>query len=187
MDATGHQSLEQLLGHTDHIQQSPKQRGTLELIVRRPQTDLREVVQSAELDLQQGLVGDNWLARGSKKTGDGSAHPDMQLNLMNSRSIAAIAGDPGNWPLAGDQLFVDLDLSDNNLPPGTRLSIGSARIEITAMPHLGCLKFSRRFGADAVRFVNSDLGKLLNLRGVNARVVQPGSITRGDAVEKVAP
>lgn len=179
------QNLQQLLEQADHIQASPRQEGQLDLIVRRPGTDRREVLESAELSLERGLEGDNWLSRGSKKTEDGSAHPDMQLNLMNSRSIAAIAGDTAHWPLAGDQLFVDLDLSGNNLPPGSQLQMGTAIIEITAVPHLGCLKFSQRFGTDAVRFVNSDLGKLLNLRGVNARVVKAGTVSRGDKVKKL--
>ena len=132
-----------------------------------------------------GLLGDTWGSRPSSSTPDGSPHPDKQLNVMNSRVIALIAVDRERWPLAGDQLFVDLDLSPANLPPGTRLALGSAVIEVTAPPHTGCQKFVERFGLDAMKFVNSPVGRELNLRGINAKVVQPGPIRVGDAVTKV--
>ena len=86
---------------------------------------------------------------------DGSANPDAQLTLMNARVVALVAGERERWPLAGDQLYVDLDLSADNLPPGTRLAVGSAVIEVTPEPHTGCAKFSARFGSEALRFVNS--------------------------------
>jgi MOSC domain-containing protein YiiM len=109
----------------------------------------------------------------------------MQLNLMNARAIALLAQEKDRWSLAGDQLYVDLDLSEENLPPGTQLAIGAAIIEVTDQPHTGCKKFMARFGADALKFVNSPVGKGLHLRGVNARVVQPGAIHTGDVVRKV--
>ena len=139
----------------------------------------------AKLDFIEGLVGDNWKARGSTSTADGSAHPEMQLNIMNSRVIALLAQERERWQLAGDQLFIDMDLSDKNLPAGTRLALGSAVIEITAKPHSGCKKFAARFGQDAIKFVNSPLGKELHLRGVNAKVIQSGTIQVGDAVKKI--
>jgi len=164
---------------------SPKDEGVVTMIVRRPDTGEREVVDSGELDVAQGLVGDNWRSRGSRMTDDGSAHPEMQLNLMNSRVIALVAGSEDRWALAGDQLFVDLDLAKENLPAGTRLAMGSAIVEVTAVPHLGCKKFVARFGMEAMKFVNSRRGKKLCLRGINAKVVTPGQVRTGDTVRRV--
>ena len=169
------------------VRRSPRDSGRLDLIVCRPAVDEREILVAATLDLAVGLVGDSWQVRGSRRTKDGSAHPDMQLNLMNARTAALVAGPKSRWALAGDQLYVDFDLSPENAPPGTRLAIGSAVIEITDQPHRGCAKFAARFGRDALRFVNSPVGDALRLRGVNARVIQSGSIHEGDTVSKVAP
>jgi len=167
------------------VGRSPKDNGALEMIVRRPDIGGREILQEGQLDLAEGLVGDSWKARTSKRTPDGSPHPDMQLNLMNSRVVALVSQDRSRWHLAGDQLYVDLDLSEGNMPAGTRLTIGSAVIEVTAQPHTGCSKFVERFGLDAMKFVNSQERKDLHLRGVNARVVRPGVIRAGDTVSKL--
>ncbi len=180
-----HLTLPQLQAGLAHIEASPRDSGSIDAIVCRPAVNQREELSEAALDLEQGLVGDSWLARGYRKTPDGSAHPDMQLNLMNTRAIALIAGDRQRWSLAGDQLFVDFDLSHAHIPPGTRLAVGDAIIEVTAEPHLGCKKFSERFGRDATLFVNSEAGKQLNLRGINARVVQPGKVWVGATITKV--
>jgi len=169
----------------DHIRQSPRDEGVLELIVRRPRSDEREVLERGELHLDDGLVGDSWKMRSGSSTPDGSPHPEMQLNIMNSRAIALVAQDKDRWQLAGDQLYVELDLSAENLPPGTKLAIGSAVIEVTPPPHTGCKKFVSRFGLDAMKFVNSPVGRELRLRGVNARVVQAGTIHVGDPVRKI--
>ena len=166
------------------IRAAPQDDGVLQLIVRRPTVGAREVLDEGLLDELHGLVGDNWEGRGSSRTADGSAHPDMQLNIMSSRVIAVIAKDKTRWPLAGDQLFVDLDLSEANLPPGTRLAVGSAVIEVTDIPHTGCGKFHQRFGHEATKFVNSAEGRALHLRGLNARVVRSGSVRVGDIVRK---
>jgi len=169
----------------DEIRRSPTDRGRVELIVRRPAVDVREAVLEATLDCAEGLVGDTWRARGSRLTPDGSAHPDMQLNVMNARvaSLVAVSGD--RWQLAGDQLYVDLDLSERNLPAGTSLGLGSAVIQVTEQPHSGCKKFAARFGRDAVRFVNSQVGRELRLRGLNARVVVAGIVRVGDVIRKL--
>jgi len=143
------------------------------------------VLTEGTLDPAHGLVGDNWLARGNRHTADGSADPDMQLNIMNARVIALVAQDPERWALAGDQLYIDMDLSPDNLPPGTRLSIGSAVIEVTPPPHTGCKKFVARFGKDAMVFVNSGVGRLLNLRGINAKVVKAGTVRTNDVAQKI--
>ena len=180
-----HLSTDQLEAGLDQIRESPLDSGTVELIVRRPAEDEREVLAEGELTLEEGLVGDNWRARGSRHSTDGSADPDTQLNVMNSRCVALLAGHADRRALAGDQLYLDFDISIDNLPAGSRLSLGSAVIEITDQPHTGCAKFSKRFGADARKFVNSDEGRRLRLRGLNARVIQPGKVRPGDAVKKV--
>ena len=166
------------------IRQSPRDAGLLALIVRRPQVDAREVLEEGQLDPAAGLVGDDWRLLGSNRTPDGSAHPDTQLTFMNSRTIALIAAEKERWPLAGDQLFVDMDLSLDNLPPGTRLALGTAIVVVTDQPHTGCDKFAARFGRDALKFVNSPAGRQLRLRGMYARVEQAGTIRVGDIVQK---
>jgi len=177
-----HRSAADLEAGLDHIRQSPAGSGRLEMVIRRPQTEEREVLEAAELSTEVGVVGDNWIERSSKRTEDGSAHPDMQLNLMNARVAELVAGPRERWQLAGDQLYVDLDLQDSALPHWTKLAIGDAVIQITDQPHNGCAKFRRRFGAEALRFVNSPVGKELHLRGVNARVLEAGTIRPGDEI-----
>ncbi len=169
----------------EEVRQSPKTVGVLEMIVRRPNTSEREVVSEGQLDLIEGLVGDNWHRRGSTSMSDGSAHPDKQLTVMNARFLALIAQEKNNWQWAGDQLLVDLDLSEENLLPGTQLEVGTAVIEITPPPHNGCQKFRERFGTEALKLVSSPIGKQLHLRGLNAKVVQPGTIRAGDVVKKL--
>ena len=180
-----HLTMAELEAGLAEIRRSPQDEGVLEMIVRRPRIDEREVLAEGELDLSEGLVGDNWKTRGSSLTADGSAHPDTQLNVMNARAIALVAQNKARWSLAGDQLFMGLDLSAENLPPGTRLAVGPAVIEVTAQAHTGCKKFMARFGPDAMKFVNSPVGKQLRLRGINARVIQPGLVRVGDIVKKI--
>ena len=180
-----HLTLAELEASLPSALQSPPDDGTLVLIVRRPAVGRRDVLEAGELDLATGLVGDTWNIRSSTRTTDGSPHPDMQINVMNSRVIAMIAGEESRWGLAGDQLYIDLDISARNLPPGTQLSIGSAVIEVTSQPHTGCAKFVQRFGVDAMKFVNSPTGRELRLRGMNARVVVPGQIRAGDRIRKL--
>ncbi|MGH9769735.1 MAG: MOSC domain-containing protein [Blastocatellia bacterium] len=180
-----HLTKAELEAGLDPIRQSPKDEGVIALIVRRPQIDAREVLEEGELDLVEGLVGDNWRVRGSSRTPDGAAHPGMQLNIMNARVIALVAREKDRWQLAGDQLFIDLDISSENAPPGTRLALGSAVIEVTDQAHTGCKKFAARFGLDALKLVNSSVGRQLQLRGINAKVVQPGVIRVGDLVKKL--
>lgn len=178
-------SLEELESGLDRIRAAPADIGRVEMIVCRPAVGKRRILEEGELTLAEGLRGDSWKIRGSSSTPDGSAHPEMQLNLMNVRVIERVAGYRQAWPLAGDQFLVDFDLSKANVPPGTRLALGSAVIEVTAQPHLGCQKFQNRFGKDAVRFVNSAVGKQLNMRGINAKVVTPGVVRTGDTIRKV--
>lgn len=175
--------LVELEAQLERIRTAPNERGTLEQIVRRPKENRREVLAEGELDLHVGLVGDNWLERGGSC--GAPADPEMQLNIMNARAVAAVCPNPSRRAEAGDQLYVDFDISVDNLPVGTRLAIGEAIVEVTAVPHNGCKKFAKRFGEEAVKFVNSPTGKQLRLRGLNAKVVQPGRIRAGDAVVKL--
>ena len=184
-EAPRHLTAAELEAGLDGIRRSPADGGALTLIVRRPAVGEREVVRTAELSVTEGLVGDTWRARASSRRKDGSPHPDMQLNIMNSRVIALVAPDESRWPLAGDQLFLDVDLSVANLPAGTRLSLGSAVIEVTAEPHSGCAKFVARFGLDAMQFVNSATGRELCLRGINAKVVRAGTVRVGDRARRI--
>ena len=167
----------------DHLRAAPRGEGVVELIVRRPTVDERETVDEAELDLEDGLVGDSWRARG--RSGGRPANEKAQITVTNARSAALVAGDRERWPLAGDQLFVDFDLSGEHIPPGTQLAVGTAVIEVTDDPHTGCKKFSARFGLEALKFVNSPEGRELNLRGINTRVVQPGTVRVGDAIRRL--
>ena len=169
----------------EHIRRSPTDKGVVKLIVRRPEVGARETLQEGKLDLVEGLVGDSWKNRGSTRTPDGSPNPNSQITIMNARVIQLLAQDEDRWQLAGDQLYIDLDLSTANLPPWTRLAVGSAVIQITDSPHTGCAKFASRFGKQAITFVNSDLGKQLRLRGVNAKVLQPGVIRVGDVATRI--
>ncbi|MGE3403246.1 MAG: MOSC domain-containing protein [Vicinamibacterales bacterium] len=169
----------------DEIRHAPADQGTLLLIARRPKPGVREIVTEASLNPDEGVAGDNWKKRGDFRT-RGPADPETQVTIMNARAAALVAESEDRWALAGDQLFVDFDLSLENLPAGTLLAIGSAVVRVSATPHTGCKKFVERFGLDAMKFVNSPVGRALNLRGINARVIQAGSIRVGDTVRKCA-
>jgi len=180
-----HRTTDELTAGLADVRRSPADDGTVELIVCRPARGEREILDAADLDLADGLVGDTWGTRPSSKTGDGTPHPDMQITLINARFAALVAVDPERRALAGDQLYLDLDLSAANVPPGTRLMVGSAVIAVTDIPHTGCAKFGRRFGHDAMEFVQTAVGRELNLRGVMARVTTPGVVKTGDVVRKL--
>ena len=186
MKAMKHLNAAELEAGLENILQSPEDNGNVKMIVCRPEVDQRKVLEQGELDVTKGLVGDYWWSRGTSGTPDRSANPKMQLNIMNARVIALVATSEERWPLAGDQLYVDLDLSQENLPPGTRLEFGTAIVEVTDVPHLGCKKFVARFGLDAMKFVNSGLGRQLNLRGINTKIVRSGIVRREDTVRKVS-
>jgi hypothetical protein len=180
-----HLTTAELEAALDHLRQAPKDDGVVHLIVRRPEVDQREVLDEAELDTELGMIGDSWKVRGSRRTPDGSAHPDMQINIMNSRVTALVAQEKDRWQLAGDQLYIDMDLSKDNLPAGSRIAVGSAILEVSPLPHTGCHKFVARFGIEAMQFVNSETGKEMCLRGINARVVQGGTVKVGQTAKKI--
>ncbi len=186
-NAARHPTTDELEAGLDHICQSPEDSGPLRMIVRRPDTDQREVVADGTLDVAAGLGGDNWHARGSSRTPDGGPNPATQVTIINARLLALLAQSERRWPLAGDQLVIDIDMSTQNLPPGARVAIGSAVIEVSEEPHTGCAKFAERFGNDALRFISTPAGRRMRLRGVNTRVVQSGSIRVGDVATKLGP
>lgn len=180
-------STEEVEAGVENIKESPKNNGVLQLIVRRPETETREIISTGKINFENGLEGDNWKPRGSRHTPDNSADPEAQITLMNSRVIDLLANDKENWQLAGDQLFVNMDLSIENLPPLSQIQMGSAILEISAKPHTGCKKFSGRFGIEALVFISTPLGKSLRMRGVNAKVIQAGEIHVGDVIRRVSP
>lgn len=185
MSLVTHRTTEELDAHLAAVRAAPIDSGEVQLIVSRPDNGERIALDAADLDAAIGLVGDNWFVRGNSSTHDGSADPHAQLTLMSTRAVTAVAGERARWALAGDQLFVDFDISVDNLPAGTHVRIGTAVVEISAKPHTGCAKFTQRFGLDAMRWVNSPAGKQLRLRGVNCRVVEAGQVALGDTITKL--
>jgi MOSC domain-containing protein YiiM len=181
MSTVTHLTMAELELSLDEIRNAPKNEGRLELIVRRPRSGEREVVDESELSVAEGLVGDNW----STRTPDAALEPERQLTIMNARVAGLLAQDTGRWQLFGDQLYIDFELSESNLPAGTRLALGSAIIEVTPVDHTGCKKFAERFGVDAVKFVSTPVGRELRLRGMYAKVVQAGRIRSGDKVRRL--
>jgi len=179
LSAVQHLTTAELEAGLAEVRRSPADAGVVELVVARPEVGVRDVLEEGTLDLEKGLVGDNWGVRHE------TAEYDRQLNVINARLSRLVAIEPERQPLAGDQLHVDLDLSIGNLPPGTRLALGSAVIEVSETPHTGCSKFVERFGRDAMRFVNSPLGRELRLRGMCARVVVAGTVRPGDPIRRV--
>jgi len=182
-----HRSRQDLNDSLTHIREAPSDGGEVKLIVCRPRSEERKTLTEGYFDCEKGLVGDDWLTRGSSSRAGGEANPLAQVTVMNSRVLEAIAGEIRRWPLARDQLYVDLDVSAENLPEGTRLSVREALLEVTAKPHTGCAKFTRRFGLDAMRWVNSEEGMKLRLRGINTRILRSGTVQIGDRVTKTNP
>lgn len=178
-------TLQDLEAQLATLEPSPTERGTVELVVRRPDFGEREVLDEVVFDAEKGVEGDNWLSRGSRHTDDGSAHRGMQVAIMNSRIIGMIAGDKDNWAQAGDQLFVDFDISAANMPAGQRFAVGEAILEVSEIPHNGCAKFTERYGSDATRFVNGKEGRAQRRRGINATIVQTGTVRVGDVIRKL--
>lgn len=183
--AARHATIAELEASLDHVRASPADGGPLRMIVRRPEVDAREVIAEGTLDTETGLVGDSWKDRGSTVTPTGGPNPAAQITIINSRLLDLLALSEDRWPLAGDQLVIDLDMSEDNLPPGAQLAIGSAVIEISKEPHTGCRKFAARFGQDALRFISTPMGRQMRMRGINTRVVQSGAIRVGDLATKV--
>ena len=171
-------SVTQIEAQMDQLAQSPQDLGVLEYIVLRLPDEQRATPKEAEVSPDGGLEGDRW-ARPN------SPNPGAQISVMNSRFLRIIAGDDTRMPLAGDNLLVDIDLSEENLPAGTQLQIGTATFEVTEVPHTGCQKFERRYGKDALEFVNGETYKSQRLRGLFIRTIQAGKIQVGDSIRKL--
>ncbi len=183
VDAILPRTRDELEAGLDEVVRAPRRTGRVLAIAVRPAVDRRELVEEAMLDVDAGVVGDTWRSRGSSSTPDRSADPRAQVTVMNARFARLIAGEEvDRWALAGDQLYVDLDLSVEQLPAGTRLSIGDAVLEVSEKPHTGCANFSARFGVDALRVVGSPQGSALRLRGMNTRVITGGAVRVGDEI-----
>jgi len=181
MSIETHLTMAELEENLDELRLSPRDEGSLRMIVRRPRSGEREVIEQGSLSVEEGLTGDNWSTRNSGAPLD----VDRQLTIMNARVAGLLAQQEDRWHLFGDQLYIDLELSEENLPTGTRLALGGAVIEVTSVDHTGCKKFAERFGVDAVKFVSAPVGKELRLRGIYAKVVQPGPIRVGDLARKL--
>ena len=182
-----HRSHDELVAGLDHVRRSPRDSGVVEMLVVRPAKGRREVLDTADMDLTVGVVGDTWPERGSIRTADGGPNPEAQVTVMNSRAVDLVAVHRERWPLAGDQVYVDLDLGVDNLPTGSRLHLGGAVLEVTPAPHTGCAQFSERFGVDALKLTATPDGRALRLRGINTRVVQGGPVAVGDQVRVERP
>jgi hypothetical protein len=185
--AAHHRKADELAVGLESVRMSPTDEGVVELLVVRPAVDARQTPAQVVLDVERGIVGDTWRERGSRRMPDGAADPEAQVTVMNSRAALLVAATPERMPLAGDQVYVDLDLSVDNLPAGTVLDFGDAALEVTAAPHTGCAKFSARFGVDALRLTATHEGRSLRLRGINTRVLRSGVIRMGDVVRVVRP
>lgn len=185
METQEYFSKEQINEKLPYIMESPKDNGILSFIVIRPGVDDRKLIQEGQLSSTEGLIGDSWNQRPSRHTPDNSPYIENQVTIMNKRVIESIAQNEERQLLAGDQLFVDFDLSEENLPPGSRLQIGNAIVQISHVPHNGCGKFKERFGSEALKFVNSEMGKANHFRGLNAKVIKEGKIQTGDPVAKL--
>jgi len=154
MSIETHLTMAELEENLDELRLSPRDEGSLRMIVRRPRSGEREVIEQGSLSVEEGLTGDNWSTRNSGAPLD----VDRQLTIMNARVAGLLAQQEDRWHLFGDQLYIDLELSEENLPTGTRLALGGAVIEVTSVDHTGCKKFAERFGVDAVKFVSARQG-----------------------------
>jgi len=180
-----HATFEDLNAGLDSIKNSPKDNGVVELIVIRPEENERQVLDECDVSTAGGVHGDRWAKGSWKNEPDGSPHPDVQVAIMNSRCVSLLTDEKSRWALAGDQFYVDLDLSQDNLPVGQKLSIGTAILEVTDVPHTGCKLFTERYGSAATKFVNSKIGRELHLRGIHAKVIRNGIIKTGDRITKM--
>ena len=180
-----YQTTEQLEAGMAGVLDAPSAEGPVRLVVRRPGRGQREILAEGQLDTELGLVGDDWINRPGMNRDTPS--PYAQVTVMNARVAELISGDPdpASWAQCGDQLYVDLDISEANMPPGTRIGVGAAVLEVQSEPHTGCVQFRSWWGGDALRHISTEQGQALRMRGVNTRVVQSGIVRPGDRARKL--
>ncbi len=181
-----YQTAEQLQAGMARVYETPRDEGAVRLVVRRPGRGEREILAQGQLDTEQGLVGDDWINRPGMKRDTPS--PYAQVTVMNARAAELVSGDPepSTWAQCGDQLYIDLDLSEANMPAGTRIAIGEAELEVQAEPHTGCVQFRSWWGPDALRHISTKEGLSLRMRGANTRVIRSGAVRPGDVARKVS-
>jgi len=177
-DASRHRSTTELETGLRALSQAPKDAGRLALLVRRDAEHCRETPARVHLSREDGMPGDAWGRHATR-------NPESQLAVMR-RDVAELIANGQPLTLFGDNLFVDLDISKANLPAGTRLRVGEAVVEVTPMSHDGCSKFHRRFGPDALHFVNAKPTRDQNLRGIYWRVIESGEVSVGSPIVVLA-
>jgi MOSC domain-containing protein YiiM len=180
-----YQTAEQLQAGMASVLDAPKDEGVVRLVVRRPARGQREILAEGQLDTERGLVGDDWVDRPGMNRETPS--PYAQVTVMNARAAELVSGEaqPEAWAQCGDQLYIDLDISEANLPAGTRIAVGEAVLELQAEPHTGCVQFRGWWGPEALRHISTEEGRALRMRGANTRVVQSGAVRPGDDARKI--
>lgn len=173
-DPHWHRTWAELESGLQALPPAPRDLGRVTAIIRRPEPQQRESLESVDLSVEAGIPGDAWNRAPTKS-------PEGQLAVMNT-AIARLIANGQDLVVFGDNLFVDLDLSAASLPSGSRLSVGNAIVEVTPLPHNGCKKFHARFGPDALRLVQAPGTRAQNYRGIYWKVVTSGQVQVGAPV-----
>ena len=189
MSAVSQDSLKKGLDKPiNYNQSSPRDNGVVKLLVIRPETHVRTLPNAVVVSVEQGVVGDKWEAECTIKLENGKSNPDLQIAIINTKVIKEIAQsdfDMDRLALAGDNIYADLNLCEENMPVGQQIQIGNTLLEVTPFPHFGCKKFSERYSVEDLKVVNSTAGKPQHLRGIYVKVIKNGSISIGESIKKI--